>query len=172
MRSRFTVTAMTTASRPLPKPATFYRADNYRVLDSVGYLIRRVGTSLQQHVDRELTAHDLSDAQWKPLFMLVQERASTVAELARECSMDPGAMTRLLDRLEAKGLLTRVRSTEDRRVVHLELTPAGREAVAVVPEVLAAVVNAHLAGFTRDEWQTLKGLLNRMADNAEALRGQ
>ena len=127
---------------------------------------------MTQRVDRELAEIGLSDAQWKPLFMLVQERASTVAELARECAMDPGSMTRLLDRLEAKGLLQRVRSTDDRRVVRLEITPAGREAVASVPEVLARIGNAHLAGFSREEWQTLKSLLRRMVNNAEALRGQ
>jgi DNA-binding MarR family transcriptional regulator len=164
-----TATPHPTAARL--KPATFYKADTYRALDSVGYLIKQVGVSVTQHVDRELTEHGLSDAQWKPLFMLVQQRASTVAELARECGMDPGAMTRLLDRLEAKALVQRVRCTDDRRVVRLAITPAGREAVAGVPEVLAGVVNAHLAGFTRDEWQTLKGLLRRMVDNAESLRG-
>lgn len=163
-------TPMTTAPQPSLKPASFYRGDNYRALDSVGYLIRQISASMSQHVDRELAEHGLSDAQWKPLFMLVQERASTVAELARVCVLDPGAMTRLLDRLESKGLVQRVRSTEDRRVVHLEITPAGREAVAGVPDVLARVVNLHLAGFTRDEWQTLRALLLRMSDNADALR--
>ena len=50
---------------------------------------------------------------------------STVAELARWQQMDAGAMTRLLDRLEKKGLCKRVRSTEDRRVVRVVITPQG-----------------------------------------------
>jgi DNA-binding MarR family transcriptional regulator len=57
--------------------------------------------------------------------MLRRSRASTVAELARELNTDPGAMTRLLDRLECKGLCRRSRSTDDRRVVNIELTPEG-----------------------------------------------
>ncbi|WP_428423206.1 MarR family winged helix-turn-helix transcriptional regulator [Methylibium sp.] len=157
---------------PVPKPADFYRGEDYKVADSVGYLIKRVMLSLTQMLDRELADHGLSDAQWKPLLMLAQGRASTVAEMARECGSDPGAMTRLLDRLEAKGLIKRVRSDEDRRVVNLEITAAGRESVAEVPAVLASVANAHLAGFTREEWKTLQGLLRRMADNADLLRGQ
>ena len=154
------------------KPAVpeFYCGDNYQIDDSVGYLIRRIALNLGQAVDRDLAIHGLSDAQWKPLFMLAQGRASTVAELAHECSSDPASMTRLLDRLEAKDLLHRVRSSQDRRVVHLEITPAGREAVVEVPFVLAAVVNAHLAGFSEQEWLTLKALLRRMLDTAEALR--
>ena len=75
-------------------------------------------------------------------------------------------MTRMLDRLEAKGLCQRVRSSDDRRVVNLEITDAGREAAKVIPEVLSRVQNAYLAGFSVEEWETLKSYLRRMLDNA------
>ncbi|MGZ5893708.1 MAG: MarR family winged helix-turn-helix transcriptional regulator, partial [Caldimonas sp.] len=107
-------------------------------------------------------------AQWGPLFMLLGCRASTVAELARELQTDPGAMTRLLDRLEAKGLCRRNRSTDDRRVVHIELTPEGQLAAEKVPAEIAEVLNQHLAGFSKTEWTQLKGFLQRMLDNGEA----
>ncbi len=153
-----------------PGPARFYRAEGYRVDDSVGYLMRRVLVALTQATDRRLVRHDLTHAQWAPLFLLRNAQASTVAELARELQMDPGAMTRLLDRLAAKGLCTRCRSTADRRVVNLTLTAEGAAAADKVPMALAEVLNAHLAGFSRDEWQTLQDLLRRMLLNAEALR--
>jgi DNA-binding MarR family transcriptional regulator len=105
-----------------------------------------------------------------PLFKLAHGECGTVAELARTLQSDPGAMTRALDRLEAKGLVARVRSSEDRRVVNLELTEAGREVAAVVPAVLAEVLNLHLAGFSKDEWRALLGMLKRMRANGEALR--
>jgi DNA-binding MarR family transcriptional regulator len=63
-----------------------------------------------------------------------------------------------------------VRSSEDRRVVNLELTDAGREVAAVVPAVLSEVLNLHLAGFTLQEWRQLLGMLQRMRENGEALR--
>jgi DNA-binding MarR family transcriptional regulator len=90
--------------------------------------------------------------------------------LARWHQVDAGAMTRLLDRLEKKQLCRRVRSTEDRRVVQVELTSEGSAAIAGVPAVLAEVMNLHLAGFSKDEWQTLKSLLQRVAATGEALR--
>jgi DNA-binding MarR family transcriptional regulator len=92
-----------------------------------------------------------------------------VAELARECQLDTGAMTRLLDRLEAKGLCKRVRSVADRRVVNIELTEEGRNAAKQVPYVLARVQNEHLAGFTTEEWLQLKDYMRRLLDNAQAL---
>jgi DNA-binding MarR family transcriptional regulator len=78
-------------------------------------------------------------------------------------------MTRLLDRLEAKGLCRRVRSLEDRRVVNLELTAAGRDTAKEIPAVLSQVQNAHLSGFSHEEWQTLIGFLRRILDTAEAI---
>jgi DNA-binding MarR family transcriptional regulator len=79
-------------------------------------------------------------------------------------------MTRLLDRMEKKNLLKRVRSTEDRRVVMVELTPEGQAAAALVPAVLSEVLNAHLAGFSKTEWQALLGYLKRIIANGDALR--
>lgn len=151
-------------------PVTFYSADGYCANDSVGYLMKRALMALTQDTDKRLEPHGLTHAQWGPLFMLRKARSSTVAEIAREMQTDPGAMTRLLDRLEAKGLCKRVRSTDDRRVVNLALTPAGEKAAAMVPVALAEVMNAHLAGFSKAEWQTLRSLLQRMLDNAEACR--
>ncbi|HEY9027304.1 MAG TPA: MarR family transcriptional regulator [Burkholderiaceae bacterium] len=149
---------------------TFYSADGYRQEESVGYLMKSVMASISTQVDRRLVSHDLTHAQWVPLFKLAHGECGTVAELARTLQSDPGAMTRALDRLEAKGLVARVRSSEDRRVVNLELTDAGREVASVVPAVLAEVLNLHLAGFSEAEWRSLLGMLTRMRANGEALR--
>ena len=151
-------------------PAHFYRADGYCANDSVGYLMRRVLSALMQDTDKRLEPHGLTHAQWGPLFFIRKTGSATVAEIARELQTDPGAMTRLLDRLEAKGLCQRVRSTHDRRVVNLALTPEGQRAADKVPVALAEVMNAHLAGFSHAEWQALKGFLQRMLDNAEVCR--
>jgi DNA-binding MarR family transcriptional regulator len=151
---------------------SFYRAEGYCAEDSVGYLMKRIGLSIVQQVDRRLQAHDLTSAQWGPLFKIHQGEATTVAALAQALQTDVGAMTRLLDRLEAKGLCRRVRSDADRRVVQLELTPAGEAVAREVRGVLADVLNAHLAGFTDTEWHQLQDLLRRMLANGEALRAE
>jgi DNA-binding MarR family transcriptional regulator len=151
----------------VPVQREFYRAEDYATEESVGYLMRRVVTAVSQEIDRELASCDLTNAQWLPLFKLFLGKASTVAELARECHLDAGAMTRLLDRLEVKGLCRRVRSLEDRRVVNIELTAEGHVAAQGIPGVLSRVQNAHLAGFSVEEFQTLKGLLRRLLSNAQ-----
>jgi DNA-binding MarR family transcriptional regulator len=150
-------------------PATdFYDATAYTPEESVGYMMRRILNIVAQEVERQLGASDLTNAQWVPLLKLFMGKASTVAELARECHLDAGAMTRLLDRLEAKGLCRRVRSVDDRRVVNIELTAEGVEAAKGIPQVLCQIQNAHLAGFSTEEFETLKGFLRRILANAQA----
>ena len=145
----------------------FYRAEDYVPETSIGYLMRRVILAAGHEIERQLEPSDLTNAQWVPLLKLHWGQASTVAELARESQLDAGAMTRLLDRLEAKGLCRRVRSVADRRVVNIELTDAGRDAAAGIPDVLSRVQNAHLAGFSLEEFEALKGFLCRILDNTQ-----
>ena len=151
-------------------PADFYRAETYCSEDSVGHLMKRIMMSVVYQVDKRLDAHGLTSAQWGPLMRLKREGPSTVADLARWAQVDAGAMTRLLDRLEKKGLCKRVRSTEDRRVVQVELTPDGEAAMVEVPAALTEVMNAHLAGFSKSEWLALKTYLSRMLETGEAMR--
>ena len=153
-----------------PAVPHFYSAATYRAEESVGYLMRRILTAVSQAVEGQMSEPGgPTYPQWIPLHKLHMGTATTVAELARECLLDAGAMTRLLDRLEAKGLCRRVRSVEDRRVVNIELTDEGRAAARQVPEILARVQNEHLAGFSEAEWEQLKGLLRRILDNAQTL---
>lgn len=150
--------------------ATFYRPGQYRPDQNVGYLMRRVLNSILAQGDRRLAQHGMTHAQWLPLYKLSVDANATVAQIARDLCIDPGAMTRSFDRLEAKGLVERQRSLEDRRVVNLRLTEEGRGVADKVPAVMADVLNAHLEGFTTEEWQQLTGLLRRMLANAELLR--
>ena len=153
-----------------PAPVQIYEAGSYCAEESVGYLMKRVLLSIAQQADKRLGEVDLTMAQWAPLMRMRQMGQVPVAELARWVNSDAGAMTRLLDRLEKKGLCKRVRSLEDRRVVLMELTPEGLAAIEHVPAVLAEVMNLHLAGFSKTEWQALKVYLGRMVENGEALR--
>ena len=149
---------------------TFYKAENYLAEESVGYMMRRILTTIAQAVELQMCEPGSPTyPQWVPLHKLHMGRATTVAELARECQLDTGAMTRLLDRLEAKGLCRRVRSLADRRVVNIELTDEGRTAAEQVPHILSRVQNEHLAGFSAEEWEQLKSYLRRILDNAQAL---
>jgi DNA-binding MarR family transcriptional regulator len=142
-----------------------YRAETYRVEDSVGWLITRLRASIFAAVDREVAAWGVSAAQCSILLYIAAGRGDRAADIARDYDYDTGSMTRMVARLAAKRLLKRVRDAADRRVQRLELTAAGRKLAGEVPAVAVKILNQHLRGFTRAELEQLKGFLQRMLDN-------
>lgn len=169
-RARRAVQHAPKKAAPAAGTPAFYRPESWSTEDSVGYYMRRTVHLVTDAVDHELAPTGLTSAQWIPLLKLYMGESSTVADLARVCNHDTGAMTRTLDRLEAKGLIRRVRSSEDRRVVNLELTDEGRATARKIPAALCRVQNAHLRAFTEDEWHLLKGMLRRILDTALELQ--
>jgi len=134
---------------------------------SVGYLLGRARASLLSSLDAELERFGMSGMQFGALRHLTEGSARTAADLCRLMSYDTGAMTRILDRLEEKGMVQRERSREDRRVVVLRVSASGR---ALLPRLMAVgerVLEAHLVGFTHTEIGALKGYLGRMIDNGQ-----
>jgi DNA-binding MarR family transcriptional regulator len=146
---------------------TFYKPRDYRSEESIGHLMRRIMIAMIRSMESHMAESGTTYPQWIPLHKLHIGQAATVAELARGCDLDTGAMTRLLDRLEAKGLCRRVRSVSDRRVVNIEITDEGREAAKQAPPLICRVQNELLAGFSDEEWEQLKSYLRRMLDNAQ-----
>jgi DNA-binding MarR family transcriptional regulator len=142
-----------------------YRAESYRVEDSVGYLVTRVRASIFAAVDRELAPWGISAAQGSILIYIAHGRGDRAADIARDYDYDTGSMTRMVARLVAKRLLRRVLDEDDRRVQRLELTAAGRKLTEQMAAMATKVLNQHLRGFTRAELDQLKALLRRMLEN-------
>ena len=135
---------------------------------SVGYLLGRARASLLAGLDAGLAPFGLNAMQYAVLKHLADDSARTAADLCRLMYYDTGSMTRILDRLEEKGLLRRERCREDRRVVFLRLAPAGRTLLPRLMAVGTRVVEAHLAGFSTNEIEAFKGYLHRMIDNGQS----
>lgn len=130
--------------------------------------MRRITLAVAQEVERELEPHGLTSAQWLPLIKLFKGEARTAAELSRLLYMDAWAITRMLDRLEDKGFIRRMRSKQDRRVVQLALTPGGEATAAKIPAILRGVQSGHLQGFNPAEMDTLQSMMRRMLGNAQS----
>jgi DNA-binding MarR family transcriptional regulator len=143
----------------------------------IGALVSRVKVEFLSTLDRELA----QDKRLAPLemsaaqYVIVASLASgpgepkSAADLCKVISYDAGAMTRMLDRLEAKGLVRRTRSSQDRRLMNLELTEEGRAAYPRMREISMSIANRFLRGFTKSEARQLEGFLNRMLENAQGV---
>ncbi|MBV8464606.1 MAG: MarR family transcriptional regulator [Burkholderiales bacterium] len=144
-----------------------YSVETYHVENSIGYLLQQVRTCLGDTLNDELADLGISWAQWKVLIRIHFGDKPTSANLCRGLEMDTGSMTRMLDRLEEKGLISRNRCIHDRRVIYLALTDAGR---AMVPDMLEAVVtvlNDLLEDFSVEEVELFKSMIRRILANAE-----
>ncbi|EQD36685.1 MarR family transcriptional regulator, partial [mine drainage metagenome] len=131
--------------------ANIYDVDTYEPRESIGYLMTRVKVEILAALDRELIADPylsslgVTAAQFVVIVRLVgSESKKSASDLCKELSYDAGAMTRMIDRLENKGLVSRARCLKDRRLIYLELTEAGQEAYPKMVEVSVRVLNRFL----------------------------
>jgi len=153
-----------------------YDSTNYQPARSIGALLSRVKVEWLAALDRELAmdkrlaALEMSAAQYIVIANLAGPgEPKSASDLCKGISYDAGAMTRMLDRLESKGLIRRSRSAHDRRLVHLELTEEGRSAYPRMRDIAMTVANRLLRGFTKGEARQLETLLNRMLDNVQGV---
>ena len=169
MMNENTIAVNTKLTNELDKDAqvSFYSGHNYVIEESIGYLIKQAHLALQRTIDDKMAALDLTAMQWGPLMLLAYGKANTAAEMSRCGGVETSTITRMLDRLETKGLLVRKRSESDRRIIYLELTQEGQQLVEKVPDLLAESLNKHLRGFNAEEVANTKSLLKRITANRE-----
>jgi DNA-binding MarR family transcriptional regulator len=128
-------------------------------------VINRLRVEIVDALDRELSAFDISAAQLFVLSSVANGEADSAAGLCKTISYDPGAMTRMIDRLQQKGLVRRVPHPEDRRAMNLELTAAGKALYPQLVEAKDRVQSQFLRGFSEEEVRLFETMLNRMLAN-------
>jgi DNA-binding MarR family transcriptional regulator len=146
----------------MSQATALFSVDGYRMEDSVGYLLSRSRALLAKSLDAALLEFDITHTQAGVVLLLASGKYVTAAELVREIYTDAASMTRMLDRLQKRGLVERAPHADDRRQVRLQLTAEGQALATRMPPVLTAVLNAQFAGFSPEEIGFLKSLLRKM----------
>ena len=136
---------------------------------TLGLLVRQIRDGMWSRMERELaaTGHDLTFSQFITIKKLADGIAS-VTDLARAAELNPGAMTRLLDKLEARGLVTRVADPGDRRALHIHLTDAGKAIWRDIDQCGKQVREIALAGMDDTAREHFTRLLEKVRDNLSA----
>jgi len=131
---------------------------------SIGFFLNRARNTLLMEMDAALKDLDITSQQMGILLSLMRGAAATPVELSKLLGVDTGLMTRMLDKLEAKDLLSRSRSLDDRRVVNLTLTAKGHGVAEHVLEIAPKVLNQLLRNFSEKEFAEFRRLLAKFAD--------
>ena len=148
-----------------------------KVSPAVEVLGRLIGahSALTRELSAELVeTHGLTLSECEVLLLLSQapERAMRRVDLSREVRLSPSGITRMLDRMEATGLVEKGACKEDARVSYAVLTDAGIAKLEEAwPDHIAAIERLVGEHFDDDELAALKELLDRVADQAECQPG-
>ena len=125
-----------------------------------------VGIDEEFLADADLAALEVTAAQFAILKNVLKGCAQSACELCKTMDYDRGAMSRMIDRLETKGLLRRVSLPHTRRSVALEVTEAGKAAFPKMQACLDRVVGRLLKGVTKAQVREVEQVLRRMLANA------
>jgi DNA-binding MarR family transcriptional regulator len=130
------------------------------------FLVHRLDLKIASKYRPVLAELGLSYGQYLAMLALWERREMTIGELCRSLDLDSGTVSPLMKRLEAAGLVSRERSSEDERTVFVRLTEAGaalEEKARMVPAALAPCLVAD-----EEEYRTMRRALERMLAGIDA----
>lgn len=131
--------------------------------DQLARAFRRTVAALRRMRGREThSADELTYAQYSLLFCLRDQSELSLRHLADAADLSPASATEMLDGLAAAGLVQRIRSERDRRVVLTSLTDSGRALVEERRARFEPRLRDALSGFSDDELLTAAAVLDRL----------
>ena len=131
--------------------------------------VLRTNDLLQHRFGRLFREHGLTQPQFNILRILRGAGEKLPAlEIARRMITIVPAITRLIDALEKQDLVRRERSTEDRRVVHVTITPAGKKVLAALDQPNLDLHQELLGKLNKTECRQLLALLEKARANIAA----
>jgi len=99
------------------------------------------------------------------LFHLNREDGLSHAELAERMHLQPATVTKMITRMEKRGLVTRQPDPDDKRISRVYMTEQGRIAYGAAHEVFTQLSGEIFAGFDEQEREQLRDMLFRVRDN-------
>lgn len=135
--------------------------------ESIGFVINKTSQAIKKEFSRRLKAYDLTPEQWSALNRLGEEDGLTQKDLAERTYKDSPNTTRIIDKLEKKGLLQRREDPEDRRAFQIFLTESGKSLrEQIIP--VASQLNVDVTdGLDKKDLSQLLQLMNRIYANLD-----
>lgn len=130
-----------------------------------------ISERLQAELEHKLHPHKLNDSEFRTLITLFSrpDGTSTPGEICLFTSLGVTNMTRIANALVKRGLITRGPSTEDRRRVVMQITPAGRRFVQKILPSMFPRLQLIFDGFSKTDCSNLNRLLRKLANNLSQL---
>src|SRR5689334_1446629 len=153
------------------KRKPYYTLETLEANRSIGFLMKRCGVLMSQVAERRFEALSISFTQWLALIGLVQHEHVSATALSEQLGYDMGALTRVVDELERRGLARRERSRKDRRAVEIAITAEGRRHALEGKRLIVELLNELVEPFAEAEVDTLISLMQRLLGHLQQAAG-
>lgn len=134
---------------------------------SLGFIISRTHAKMKNNLTKTLKPYNVTPEQWAVLNRLWEQDGISQKELSEKSLKDQPTTTRILDKLEQRGLIRRQANPEDRRAFLIYLTNEGRDIRYPLINLARQALAQSLKGLSKEEQAELKNLLNRITDNLD-----
>ncbi|ADX82452.1 MarR family winged helix-turn-helix transcriptional regulator [Saccharolobus islandicus] len=125
-------------------------------------LITGLTRKINKETDKALEQIGLSYFEFKVMCALEEEGKVPMSRIAEKYMLTKAGLTSIIDRLEEKELVRRVRSESDRRVIYVELTEKGREKLIESRKIFLNVLSSFLSKLSEDEIKELERIFSKL----------
>jgi len=136
---------------------------------SIGFLMGVVYRKITTLLMHRLKDYDITPDQWVVLYRIQEREGMIQKEIAEKSGKDKPAVTRILDALESKGLITREPGKQDRRSFLVYATEKGRSLIRETKPIERQTIREAAAGIGGSDHELLLALLRRINENVDAL---
>lgn len=133
--------------------------------DSLLFLINRSATITRQEFESKLRQFDLTPAQWGVLVRLSEQDGLNMTELGHLLYFDKPTTTGVVNRLVKKKYVKKVKNRKDRRVTHVFITDAGKEALIPVEPIIQSYRENFLVGISEEDYEVARNVVRILIKN-------
>ena len=141
---------------------------DYDLMKDIFMDLRRIMRAMDVHSRKLAGSHGLTGPQMLCLREITTHGALTTGALAKAVALSPATLTGILDRLEARGLVSRERRPEDKRRVLVSLTAMGRQMAQELPSPLQERFGERLTELSIDDQTSIRMALGSVARMMES----
>ncbi|OEH93792.1 MarR family winged helix-turn-helix transcriptional regulator [Bacillus solimangrovi] len=138
---------------------------DFKLDESVGYLIALCSSLLERELHRRFRSFDVTPEQWAVLNRLWEQDGLTPKQLAEKTFKDQSNTTRILSKLEKKDIIIRKSHPKDQRSHFIFLTEQGKSLKSDLVPIAVDVLEKALEGIPKENEEELKKLLKQIDQN-------
>lgn len=142
---------------------------DFKIETSIGHIVNKLANKLKQELEKSFNKHgfDISAHQWAVLNIIIENDGVNQNDLAILSKKDKTNIARILEKLEKKKFIVRIRDEDDKRVLRVFSTALGTNVKSELSQLASELVNRSTKGVTKQEYDICLNTLKKLYTNLE-----